>query len=92
MTADIPKSLLETLRNVYCISLNSGRKAAGLGGAMEHLFKKGLVPVQVESKHDGTTTMKMTVLNYQEKTISDAVLIPPQDVKFTQMPSMGGGE
>ena len=59
--------------------------------AMKELSKKGLFPVKVVISQQGEVAVTMEYVKYEEKSLADALFVPPSDVKFGPMPQMGGG-
>ncbi len=89
MTKDVPERMLKSLR----ATLEKGMKnavrsrAGGIGSSMEALFKKGMMPIQIESKQATITFVK-----FEEKQIDDSVFVIPSDITIQEMPAgLGGG-
>jgi hypothetical protein len=95
MTDDLPKSLLNTMQSAFKNGLDGGmrgQKNNATTAAMKSLFEKGLVPIQIESLHDGKVETTITFIKYEQKKLDDSIFIVPSDIKIRQMPSfMGGG-
>ena len=91
MTKDVSNSILSSLKNIY----NNG--AAGLKGrgpsseAIEEMFKKGLVPIQIESLKDGKPEATITFVKFEKKDIEDSMFKIADDIKIQQMPAGMGG-
>jgi len=92
--ADLPKSLLNSLKAIYDNIGKGGTQ--GLNGpgsaAIQAMFKRGLMPVQVESIRDGKPETTITFLKHEQKHLDDSVFAIPADVKIRSMPNLGGGQ
>lgn len=88
VTADFPKELQETF--LHSLTNNPGQDPKQTK-ALKQLTDKGLVPVRVVMKKDGEVAMSMDFVKYEQKSLDDALFVPPADVKFNPMPKMPGG-
>ena len=86
--ADFPKDMQETFSNSMNNKPGQDPKQTK---AFRKLADKGLVPVRVVMKKDGEVAMSMEFVKYEQKSIDDSVVTPPADVKFSPMPTRGGG-
>ncbi|MDP4229424.1 MAG: DUF4412 domain-containing protein [Bacteroidota bacterium] len=92
MTKDVPSSVLGALKNAYHNggSLRSQRRGPG-SAAVEEMFKKGLVPMQVESLKDGKPESTISFVSYEQKHLDDSIFKIGDDIKIRPMPAGFGG-
>ena len=88
VTADFPKELQETF---YRSLNNNPGQDPKQTAAMRQLADKGLVPVRILMKKDGEVAMTMDFVKYEQKSLADALFVPPADVKFSSPPKAPGG-
>ncbi len=86
--ADFPKSFQEILYNSM---KNSPGQDSKQTKAMKQFADKGLVPVRMVMKKDGEVAVTTEFVKYEQKSLDDALFIPPTDVTFKPIPKMGGG-
>lgn len=88
VTADFPKEIQES----FFRSLNDkpGQDPKQMK-AMKMLASRGLVPVRIVAKSGDDVEMTMEFVKYEKKHLDDALFVPPTDVKYRPMPTMGGG-
>ena len=67
----------------------NARGTGGFSEATEELFKKGMLPIQMEEKRDGETISTVTFVKFEEKKLDDALFAIPQDIHVMEMPAMG---
>ncbi|MEP7235008.1 MAG: DUF4412 domain-containing protein [Ignavibacteriota bacterium] len=93
MTDDLPKSLINSLHEIY---KNSGKAAmaartsAPASAAIAEMFKKGLVPIQVEMLKDGIPETTITMMSFEQKHLPDSEFVIPSDIMIRPMPGMPG--
>ncbi len=88
VAGDFPKKIRESF--YHSLNNNPGEDPAQLK-AMMQLADRGLVPVRIVVKRDGEMQMTTEFVKYEEKSLADALFVPPADVKFGPMPKMPGG-
>ena len=90
VTSEMPATMLEAMKSSFTGGMQalSSRGGSG-GGGFEEIFKKGLVPIQVEMKKDGKLNATVTVLSFEQKKLDDSVFEVPADVQIMQMPAGG---
>jgi len=90
MTADLPKSLLNSLHNIYNNSARAPLGARSGSPGMEaigEMFKKGLVPIKVEILKEGKPETTMSFVSYEQKHLDNSVFEIPKDVIFQPLPT-----
>jgi hypothetical protein len=95
MTDDVPQSLITAIRSAYDNrnGMSRGKTHSALGSELEKLFRRGLVPIRIESNKDGKTESTFTFIKFEKRSIDDSVFIVPSDIKIMQMPAgMSGGQ
>jgi len=87
VAGDFPKEMLA--------AFNNGLKNPGQDSkqtmAMRYFADRGLVPVRMVAKSNGEVAMSMEFVKYEKKHLDDALFVPPTDIKYRPMPTMGGG-
>lgn len=91
MTADLPKDVIASLSSSFSGGLGGMRGAGGSDDAFTALLAKGLAPIQTIIRADGKIAATMDLVKYEKKSIADADLTVPADVKVQPMPDMMGG-
>lgn len=94
MTDDIPKSILNSLREIYKNSKGAvpGGNAGTGAVAIEKMFQRGLAPIAIEMLKDGKPETTITFIKYEKKHLDDSIFVIASDIKIQPMPSMGGGQ
>ncbi len=85
VTGDFPKSMVETFYH----SMNKPGQDPKQTKAFRALADKGLVPIRVVVTKDGEVFLTMEFVKYEQKSLDDALFVPPADVKFSAPPQMG---
>ena len=90
MTKDVPKGLMKSLRAAIEKGMSGGMRGQGrseIGGSVEAMFKKGMMPMQIVSKQ-----ATVTFISFEERKLDDSIFVIPSDITIQEMPSgMGGG-
>lgn len=90
VTSEMPATMLEAMKSSFTGGMQAlSARGGSAGGGFEEIFKKGLVPVQVEMKKDGKVNATITVLSFEQKKLDDSVFEVPADVQIMQMPAGG---
>jgi hypothetical protein len=93
VTGDLSKSLLQALQSIYQSGGGTMHSKGSFGEeAFDQIFKKGLMPMRIESSDGGKSSTTMTIVGYEQKHLDDSIFIIPSDVKIQSMPGMGGGQ
>ncbi|MFI5201426.1 MAG: DUF4412 domain-containing protein [Candidatus Kapaibacterium sp.] len=87
-SSDFPKNLTECIANSL---RDQPRQDNNSSKAFLELAKKGLIPVKIVATSGGQTAMSMEFVKFEKKRLKDALFVPPTDIKYQPMPSMGGG-
>ncbi len=85
---DFPKDLRESLYHSMSTNPNQDGKQKK---AMKLLFDKGQVPIRTVMKKGDDVVVTMDFVKYEQKSLNDALFVPPSDIKFSPMPKMSGG-
>jgi hypothetical protein len=94
MTGDLPRSILNSLREIYKNSKGSlpGGNAGTGAVAIEKMFQKGLAPIEIDMLKDGKAESSITFIKYEQKHIDDSIFVIASDIKIQPMPAKGGGQ
>ncbi len=86
--ADFPNDMRESL--YHALNSDPGQDTKETK-AMRQLADKGLMPVRTVMKKDGEVVVTTEFVKYEQKSLDDALFVPPANIKYQPMPKMGGG-
>ncbi len=88
-TADFPKDMVASIAKSYHSMMGGMRatRGGGPGSALKRLTEKGLVPVEVDVKKDGSVMATLEFVKYEKKPLDDAMFVVPADVKIGPPPT-----
>jgi hypothetical protein len=89
LASDFPKDVQKALSDG--LTHGSGGQDPKENRALKKLYSHGLVPVRIVASAGDEVAMTMEFVKYQQKSLDDALFIPPADVKFSPMPKTLGG-
>ncbi len=90
-SSDFPKELRESMANSM---KDQPHQDEATSGAFKELASKGLMPVRVVMSQNGQTAMSMELVSFEQKSLPDALFVPPSNIQYRPMPTQmgqGGG-
>ncbi len=87
-SSGFPKNLTECVAKSM---RDQPRQDKSSSNAFLQLAKRGLIPVKIVATSGSQTAMSMQFVKFKQKKLDDALFVPPKDIKYRPLPSMGGG-